>query len=264
MTGPKKGSRGRAPQRNTAQGRGGITRDTIRPARPTREGGDAPSRDGARRDTRTGRGDTPGARDTRPGSARSGAGSRGGVSGSRSGENPARRKPGEGSGRREEGRSEGRGEGRGEARFTPGGPARRSPPKPGKKALPELKRVQLDAPAPDTAFRDRDGETLTFPDSNLKRVAAKILTEKKKAWRYRPFAFPLFTDRGGEQSFHFDFYIYDAEDSVIRLILVIPFESREVWDRVGRFKRQYPMYTYELWTPEKLARLSGPRGRLEF
>jgi len=130
--------------------------------------------------------------------------------------------------------------------------------------MPELKRVQLDAPPPDRAFRDRDGQTLTFPESSLKRVAAQILTEKNKAWRYRSFAFPLFTDKGNEQSFFFDFYIYDAEDSVIRLVLVIPFESRDVWDRVGRFKRQYPMYTYELWTPEKLAQLQGPRGRLGF
>ena len=130
--------------------------------------------------------------------------------------------------------------------------------------MPELKRVMLDAPAPDTVFRDRDGQPQSFQDSNLKRVAARILSEKNKAWRYRPFAFPLFTDKGNEQSFHFDFYIYDYEDSVIRLILVIPFESREVWDRVGRFKRQYPMYAYELWTPEKLAHLDGPRGRLEF
>lgn len=133
-----------------------------------------------------------------------------------------------------------------------------------KKPLPELKRVQLNAPAPDTMFTDRDGEKLTFPDSNLRRVAAQILTEKRKAWRYRPFSFPLFTDKGHEQTFHFDFYVYDAEDSVIKLILVIPTESREVWDRVGRFKRQYPMYDYELWTPEKLHQLSGPRGRLGF
>ncbi|WP_309570106.1 hypothetical protein, partial [Deinococcus sp.] len=141
--------------------------------------------------------------------------------------------------------------------------ARRAPPKV-RKALPELKRVQLDAPTPDTVFVDRDGERVTFTDSNLKRVAARILSERNKAWRYRPFGFPLFTDKGHEQTFHFDFYVYDYEDSVIRLILVIPFESREVWDRVGRFKRQYPMYTYELWTPEKLAFLDGPRGRLEF
>jgi hypothetical protein len=130
--------------------------------------------------------------------------------------------------------------------------------------MPELKRVQLDAPAPDTVFRDRDGERLTFPDSNLKRVAAALLSEKNKAWRYRPFAFPLFSDSGNETAFHFDFYVYDYEDSVIKLIMVIPFESREVWDKVGRFKRQYPMYSYELWTPEKLAKLSSPRGRLDF
>ncbi|WP_233554482.1 hypothetical protein [Deinococcus cavernae] len=133
-----------------------------------------------------------------------------------------------------------------------------------KKPLPELKRVQLKAPAPDTEFRDRDGVKMTFPDSNLRRVAAQILTEKRKAWRYRPFSFPLFTDKGHEQAFHFDFYVYDAEDSVIKLILVTPHESREVWDRVGRFKRQYPMYAYELWTPEKLEQLSGPRGHLGF
>ena len=74
----------------------------------------------------------------------------------------------------------------------------------------------------------------------------------------------LFTERGSEQTFYFDFYIYDAEDSVIRLLLVVPFESREVWDRVGRFKRQYPMYTYELWTPERLAQLGRPRAQLGF
>ena len=143
---------------------------------------------------------------------------------------------------------------------------RAAPPKvvKAKKPLHELRRVQLKSPAPDTEFRDRDGNKLTFPDSNLRRVAAQILTEKRKAWRYRPFSFPLFTDKGHEQAFHFDFYVYDAEDSVIKLILVTPHESREVWDRVGRFKRQYPMYSYELWTPEKLEQLSGPRGRLGF
>ncbi|GMA16804.1 hypothetical protein E5F05_16565 [Deinococcus metallilatus] len=212
MTGPKKGSRGRAPKRNTAQGRGGITRDSTRPVRREKTG-----------------------------------------SGAEQGANPARRKPGE----REEGKT-------GERSFKPG-PARQAPPKVAKKKpLPELKRVQLDAPPPDTVFRDRDGEALTFPESALKRVAARLLTEKNKAWRYRAFPFPLFTDRGSEQAFSFDFYIYDAEDSVIRLLLVVPFESREVWDRVGRFKRQYPMYRYELWTPEKLAQLQGPRGRLDF
>ncbi|GGK98014.1 hypothetical protein [Deinococcus radiotolerans] len=266
MTGPKKGSRGRAPKRNTAQGRGGATRETTRPARERTEGS-RDSRGGEGRPVRTELSGTSGPRrgPSKAGGTQSGAkfggGRSGGAgnSGARGGTNPARRKPGEatqgsGEGRTSEGRAGGR----------PGsGPRRAAPPKV-KKALPELKRVQLDAPAPDTVFKDRDGEKMTFPDSNLKRVAAKILTEKNKAWRYRPFSFPLFTDRGGEQTFHFDFYIYDYEDSVIRLILVVPFESREVWDRVGRFKRQYPMYTYELWTPEKLHRLSGPRGRLDF
>ncbi|WP_019584957.1 hypothetical protein [Deinococcus apachensis] len=228
MTGPKRGSRGRAPKRNTAQGRGGITRDSTRPARersPGREEGRPAESRPRREESRTG--------------ARTGA------------TNPARRKPGER-------------DSSPERPFKPG-PARQAPPKVAKKKpLPELKRVQLDAPPPDATFRDRDGETITFPDSALKRVAARILTQKNKAWRYRPFSFPLFTDKGNEQAFHFDFYIYDAEDSVIRLILVVPFESREVWDRVGRFKRQYPMYAYELWTPERLAQLGGPRGRLDF
>ncbi|UBV42970.1 hypothetical protein LAJ19_01730 [Deinococcus taeanensis] len=240
MTGPKKGSRGRAPKRNTAQGRGGDTRDTSKPARERTPRSDTSSSSGGRSEQRP-----------------SGPRRSGNATGpARSAANPARRNATDGGGERSGP------QGRGEGTFKPG-PGRRAPPRV-KKALPELKRVQLPPLAPDMVFVDRDGEKLTFPESNLKRVAAQVLTDKRKAWRYRPFPFPLFTDRGGEQSFHFDFYIYDAEDSVIRLILVVPFESREVWDRVGRFKRQYPMYTYELWTPEKLYRLSGPRGRLEF
>lgn len=211
MTGPKKGSRGRAPKRNTAQGRGGITRDSTRPVRAAGTG-----------------------------------------SGADRGVNPARRPAGE------------RGEpSAGQRPFQPGA-ARPAPPKLKKQPLPELRRVQLDAPPPDTVFHDRDGEALTFPESALKRVAARLLSEKNKAWRYRPFSFPLFTEKGNEQTFFFDFYVYDNQDSVIRLILVVPTESREVWDRVGRFKRQYPMYRYELWTPEKLGELQGPRGRLGF
>ncbi|EYB68805.1 hypothetical protein DEIPH_ctg017orf0173 [Deinococcus phoenicis] len=231
-----------------AQGRGGATRDTTRPVqeRSSRQEDRGEGRSAQPRAAQSGKAQPKSAQARRE-DARSGAARRGSI-------NPARRKPGEG---------EERG-GPGERTFKPG-PARQLPPKLAKKKpLPELKRVQLDAPAAETVFRDRDGERLTFPDSNLKRVAARILTEKNKAWRYRAFPFPLFTDRGNEQSFYFDFYIYDAEDSVIRLLLVVPFESREVWDRVGRFKRQYPMYTYELWTPEKLAQLQGPRGRLGF
>lgn len=207
----------------TAQGRGGITRDTTKVVREPRSA-EEPNSSKAQPQPRSSSGS---ASARRYGSANSG------------------------------GAAASSGRGRDEAR--------KRPPKAGaKKALPELRRVQLDAPPADTVFVDRDGERLTFAESNLRRVAAQILTEKRKAWRYRPFSFPLFTDRGHEQNFHFDFYIYDAEDSVIRLILVIPFESREVWDKVGRFKRQYPMYHYELWTPEKLAQLSGPRGRLGF
>ncbi|ADV67455.1 hypothetical protein [Deinococcus maricopensis] len=142
--------------------------------------------------------------------------------------------------------------------------AKKAPPK--KQGAPRgaAPGVKLDAPPVGAVFRDRDREKLTFPDSALKRVAAKILTEHNKAWRYRPFTFPLFTPGGSEQAFHFDFYIYDNMDTVVRLILVVPRESREVWDRVGRFKRQYPMYTYELWTTEKLAQLQKPRARLGF
>ncbi|QLG10246.1 hypothetical protein HLB42_05285 [Deinococcus sp. D7000] len=257
MTGPKKGSRGRAPKRNTAQGRGGVTRDTVKPARErtTSRGSEVESAGSGRAsgNTRTAKpaGSRTGQTERRPGGARATT-------------NPARRGPGErGAGERGADSRGERKDGAAGRTFKPA-PGRKAPPKPGRRPMPELKRVQLDAPAPDTVFMDRDGERLTFPDSNLKRVAAALLTEKKKAWRYRPFAFPLFSDSGHETAFHFDFYVYDYEDSVIKLIMVIPFESREVWDKVGRFKRQYPMYSYELWTPEKLAKLGGPRGRLDF
>lgn len=224
-SGVAKGSRGHAPKKMMAQGRGGTTRDSTRPARDL---GSEPAKT-ERRDERTRPTGTAASTTRRYGSAD-----------------------------RNESKSSGRA-------GTASGTTRKAPPKvERKKSLPELKRVQLNAPPSDTVFVDYDGEKITFPDSNLKRLAAQILSEKRKAWRYRPFSFPLFTDKGNEQTFHFDFYIYDAEDSVIRLILVIPHESREVWDKVGRFKRQYPMYHYELWTPEKLAQLSGPRGRLGF
>lgn len=125
-------------------------------------------------------------------------------------------------------------------------------------------RTDLNAPPPSTVFLDRDRQPHTFPDSSLKRVAARLLEQRVKPWRYRPFAFPLFTDKGNEQSFHFDFYVYDNMEQVQRLILVLPRESAEVWDKIGRFKRQYPMYRYELWTPEKLAALQRPRASLGF
>ncbi|MFC4453153.1 hypothetical protein [Deinococcus sonorensis] len=138
----------------------------------------------------------------------------------------------------------------------PGGPRRPNPPR---KDAP-----QLDAPPASAKFRDRDGEVHTFPESALKRLAAQILQERRKVWRYRPFSFPLFTPSGTEQAMYFDFYVYDNMDSVVRLILVTPRESRDVWDRIGRFKQQYPTYSYELWTPDALARLSNPRARLGF
>ncbi len=124
--------------------------------------------------------------------------------------------------------------------------------------------VNLKAPAPDTTFRDRDGELHTFAESNLKRVAARILSERRKPWRYRPFPFPLFTDKGQEQTFYFDFYVYDNMEMILKLILVSARESAELWDKIGRFKRQYPMYSYELWTPDKLAQLQQPHSRLSF
>ena len=244
----RKGSRGRSQQsrRNQPQGRDGATRDSSKPARAPAdarrsEGSPARTDAGASSAARTGPSKTsPG----KTGPAKSGAGKAGPA-------NPARQR-GAGAGLRGEG-----------FQFSSAS-GRKAAPRGLKKPLPQLKRVQLEAPAPGTVFHDRDGEPVTFPESNLKRVAADLLSRRDKAWRYRPFAFPLFTDRGHEQSFSFDFYIYDAEDSVIRLILVVPSESREVWDRVGRFKRQYPMYTYELWTPEKLAQLQGPRARWEW
>lgn len=254
MTGPRKGSRGHAPKKNSARSRDGSTRDTSRPRR-----------------TLAGLNDEPAAKETpsrkpgaRPGGPRAAAGegraSHPRKTGARSG-GPSEGRPGEKGGDRKRTGARPAGSAGGSTAGARSG-APRAPKV--KKALPELRRVQLDAPVPDTVFVDRDGQKLTFPDSNLKRVAAKILTTRNKAWRYRAFSFPLFTDRGHEQSFHFDFYIYDAEDSVIRLILVVPYESREVWDRVGRFKRQYPMYTYELWTPEKLHGLDRPRASLGF
>ncbi|WP_185974637.1 MULTISPECIES: hypothetical protein [Deinococcus] len=124
--------------------------------------------------------------------------------------------------------------------------------------------VTLDAPAPDTVFYDLEKAPHSFPDSNLKRVAARILLDRQKPWRYRPFPFPLFTDKGNEQTFYFDFYVYDNMDMILKLVLVAPRESAEIWDKIGRFKRQYPMYSYELWTPEKLAQLQKPRSRMGF
>lgn len=148
------------------------------------------------------------------------------------------------------------------ARSTDAQPAK-SAVKP-RRSGPRITPVQLKAPPPDTVFRDRDGQPHTFPDSNLKRVAAAILTERRKPWRYRPFSFPLFTDKGNEQTLHFDFYVYDNMDQILRLVLVMGRDNPETWDKIGRFKRQFPMYHYELWTPEKLAELQGPRGRLGF
>ncbi len=122
----------------------------------------------------------------------------------------------------------------------------------------------LDAPPAEAVFKDRDGQAHTFPDSSLRRVAARLLTEKRKLWRYRPFSFPLFTSTGREQQFTPDFVVYDNQEAVLRVLLIAPRDTAEIWDRLGRFKRQYPMYPYELWTPEKLAQFTGPRGRLSF
>lgn len=136
----------------------------------------------------------------------------------------------------------------------------------GRKAPPRGAAIGTDlgAPPADTVFKDMDKQPHTFAESNLKRVAARILTDKNKPWRYRPFPFPIFTDKGNEQTFYFDFYVYDNMEQVMRLILVAPRESAEVWDKIGRFKRQYPMFAYELWTPEKLAQLQKPRAQLGF
>ena len=127
---------------------------------------------------------------------------------------------------------------------------------------PRQRGPQLDTPPSTATFRDRDGKTHSFPDSALKRIAAQILTERKKKWRYKPFGFPIFSASGSEQEMNFDFYVYDNMDSIFKLILLMPRESREVWDRVGRFKQQYPMYHYELWTPDHLAKIMGPHGTI--
>lgn len=235
-----------------AQGRGGTTRDTTRPVRAGGEGGQKETRgEGRPAAQRSGARPTGSGPGARSGAGGRGPGERGGAGSGGAGSS--------GGGPRRFGSASG-----GASGSRSGGERQAAPRGVKKKPMPELKRVQLDAPAPTAVFVDRDGEKLTFADSNLKRVAADILQTRRKAWRYRPFSFPLFTDKGNEQSFNFDFYIYDAEDSVIRLILVVPHESREVWDRVGRFKRQYPMYAYELWTPERLAQLQRPRTQLGF
>ena len=95
-------------------------------------------------------------------------------------------------------------------------------------------------------------------------MAARILVERRKQWRYRPFSFPIFTEKGNEQTLQFDFYVYDVEETVVRVILVVAQDSRETWDKIGRFKRQYPMYHYELWTPERLEQLQQPNAQLGF
>ncbi|WP_425147057.1 hypothetical protein [Deinococcus sp.] len=146
----------------------------------------------------------------------------------------------------------------------PGAEVGKTARRPGTPNPPRKNIPQLDAPAPDTTFKDRDGKPHQFPDSSLKRVSAQLLHAKNKKWRYRPFGFPLFLPSGNEQEMFFDFYIYDNMDTLVRVILVMSRESREVWDKIGRFKTQYPMYTYELWTPDTLARLQGPRAQLDF
>lgn len=125
-----------------------------------------------------------------------------------------------------------------------------------------LSKMLPEAPPPGTAFLDMDGVPHAF-DSGLKRLAASYLSRRKVFWRYRPFPFPLFTSSGREQELHFDFYIYDNMGTILALIVVVPSESRELWDRLGRFKRQYSMYTYHVWTPQKMAELfQGKRVKL--
>lgn len=133
----------------------------------------------------------------------------------------------------------------------------------GKKTGGKVHHPLPEAPPPDKGFRDMDGVVHTFPDSGLKRLAAQLLSDNKKRWRYRPYTFPLFTPSGSEQECHFDFHIYDNMSTVVRLITVVPSESRELWDRLGRFKRQYTMYTHEVWTAEQLSARYG-RKRLGF
>jgi hypothetical protein len=133
----------------------------------------------------------------------------------------------------------------------------------GKKPGGKVHHPLPEAPPPDKGFRDMDGVVHTFPDSGLKRLAAQLLSNNNKRWRYRPYTFPLFTPSGSEQECHFDFHIYDNMSTVVRLITVVPSESRELWDRLGRFKRQYTMYTHEVWTAEQLSARYG-RKRLGF
>lgn len=125
------------------------------------------------------------------------------------------------------------------------------------------KRIELpEAPDADQPFYDLDNTPHYFEDSGMKRISAAFLTHKNRRWRYRPFSFPIATTQGREQEFFFDFYVYDA-NTIIRLIIVVPSESRELWDKLGRFKRQFPMYNYEVWTPPILAEMCA-KNRLRF
>ena len=133
--------------------------------------------------------------------------------------------------------------------------------KPGKPTLRTgSKRLELpEAPPPNTRFYDLEGQVHTFPDSPFKRIAADLLTRHKKRWKYRPFGFPLIMPSNREHDLYFDFYVYDNMDTLVKLITLSPRDSREVWDRVGRFKKQYTMYSQEVWTPQILAELLGKR-----
>lgn len=122
------------------------------------------------------------------------------------------------------------------------------------------KRLDLpEAPPPNTLFYDLEGQGHTFPDSPFKRLAAELLSRHKKRWKYRPFGFPLMMPSNREHDLYFDFYVFDNMNTLVKLITLSPRDSREIWDRVGRFKQQYSMYSQEVWTPQILAELLKKR-----
>ncbi len=122
------------------------------------------------------------------------------------------------------------------------------------------RRLELpEAPPPNTVFYDLEGQSHTFPDSPFKRIAADLLSRHKKRWKYRPFGFPLIMPSNREHDLYFDFYVYDNMNTLVKLITLSPRDSKEVWDRIGRFKKQYTMYNQEVWTPQILAELTKKR-----
>ncbi|GAA4022337.1 hypothetical protein GCM10022631_41020 [Deinococcus rubellus] len=260
MTGPKRPAKKSATKQPASRRGGAKSARELSKVGPSRPGG--PSKDRRSAEGRSGAKASDARQTARPTASGLGGAGHTDTRQARDNYQDDPRRPGQGPGRPKSGETQSRTTGSRGSGFRGGSFKGTAPKKTGPRGA--AIGVDLAAPAPETVFRDLDGAEQRFPDSNLKRVAARLLGDRHKPWRYRPFPFPLFTDKGQEQTFYFDFYVYDNMDMILKLILVAPRESAEVWDKVGRFKRQYPMYSYELWTPDKLAQLQKPRTQLNF